>query len=97
MKGAGIAWFSSGAVVATQETLDLLARQGMSDRVFSAGVLATLELPTRRFQAVLERGRSVEVTELAVDGLRGTLMPTASIRPERSPDPRVGMFRAQEE
>jgi hypothetical protein len=60
----------------------------MDCRVLSAGVLATLELPARRFQAELEWGRSVRVIDLAVDGVRGTLTPTASSSAERSPDPR---------
>jgi hypothetical protein len=51
-------------------------------------VLATLELPTRRFQAGLGESGSAEVIDLIVKGVRVTLLPTASSRAERSPDPR---------
>jgi hypothetical protein len=51
-------------------------------------VLATLELPVRRFQAQLGSGRAAEVIDLAVNGVRVTVMPTASSRAERSPDTR---------
>jgi hypothetical protein len=91
---------SSGAALATREMLELLAGRGMDCRVLSAGVLdheretsldevlAALELPTRRFQAELGRGGSTEVIDLSVNGVRATLMPTASSRAERSPDAR---------
>jgi hypothetical protein len=91
---------SSGAALATREMLELLAGRGMDCRVLSAGVLdheretsldevlAALELPTRRFQAELRSGGSAEVIDLSVNGVRVTLMPTASSRAERSPDPR---------
>jgi len=88
---------SRDAAVATRGLLELLARRGLDCRVLPAGVLATLELPARRFQAELERGRSVDVNDLAVDRVRVTLMPTTFSRAERSPSARVGMFRAQEE
>ena len=51
-------------------------------------VFATLELPVRRFEAELGTGRSAEVIDLGVNGVRVTLMPTVSSRAERSPDPR---------
>jgi hypothetical protein len=51
-------------------------------------VLATLELPTQRFQAELGTGRAAEVIDLGVNGVLATLMPTSSSRAERSPDPR---------
>src|SRR5271165_1641770 len=51
-------------------------------------VLATLELPVQRFQAELGSGRAAEVIDLSVKGVRVTLVPTASSRAERSPDPR---------
>ncbi len=51
-------------------------------------VLATLELPAGRFQAQLGRGGTAEVIDLGVIGVRVTVMPTASSRAERSPDPR---------
>ena len=47
-------------------------------------VLAGLELPCQRFQANLGLGGSVEVIDLTVNGVRVTLMPTASSRAERS-------------
>jgi hypothetical protein len=95
---------SSGAALATREMLELLAGRGMDCRVLSAGVLdyeretaldevlATLELPARRFQAELARGRSAEVIDLSVNGVRVTLMPTASSRAERAPDPREAVI-----
>jgi len=51
-------------------------------------LLAALELPVRRFQAELGTGGAAEVIDLSVNGVRVTLMPTASSRAERSPDPR---------
>ncbi len=51
-------------------------------------VLATLELPCQRFWAELGAGRTAEVIDLSVSGVRVTLMPTASSRAERSPDRR---------
>ena len=79
---------------------ELLAGRGMDCRVLTKGildperetsldeVLATLELPTQRFQAELGPGGSAEVIDLGVNGVRVTLMPTVSCRAERSPDPR---------
>jgi hypothetical protein len=76
---------SSGAALATREMLELLAGRGMDCRVLSAGVLdheretslddvlATLELPARRFQAELARGGSAEVIDLSVNGVGVTL------------------------
>ena len=49
-------------------------------------VLATLELPVRRFQAELGTGAAADVIDL--NGVRVTLMPPSSSRAERSPDPR---------
>jgi hypothetical protein len=90
----------SGAALRTRELLELLAGRGTDCRVLSAGVLdheretsldevlAALELPVRRFQAELGTDRAAEVIDLSVNGVRVTLMPTASSRAERSPDPR---------
>ena len=50
-------------------------------------VLATLELPAPRFPAELGSGRAAEAIDLGVNGVRVTVMPTASSRAERSPDP----------
>jgi hypothetical protein len=84
----------------TRELLELLAARGMDCRVLTIGildperetsldeVLATLELPVRRFQAELRTGGSAEVIDLGVNGVRVTVMPTVSSRAERSPDPR---------
>jgi hypothetical protein len=91
---------SSGAALCTRELLELLAARGMDCRVLTIGildperetsldeVLATLELPVRRFQAELRTGGSAEVIDLGVNGVRVTVMPTVSSRAERSPDPR---------
>jgi len=91
---------SSGAALATRVLLELLAGSDMDRRVLSAGVLdhergtsldevlATLELTVRRFLAELGPGRSAEVIDLAVKGVRLALMPTASSPAERSPDSR---------
>src|SRR5271165_5588443 len=91
---------ASGAALCTREMFELLAARGMDCRVFTTEildperetsldeVLATLELPARRFQAELGSGRAAEVIDLAVNGVRVTVMPTASSRAERSPDTR---------
>jgi hypothetical protein len=51
-------------------------------------VLADLGLPARRFEAALERGRTAEVIDPTVNGVRVTTLPTASTRAERAPDMR---------
>ena len=91
---------SSGADLCTRELLELLAGRGVDCRLLTTGildperetsldeVLAALELPNQRFQAELGMGRAAEVIDLSVNGGRVTLMPTASSRAERSPDPR---------
>ena len=53
-------------------------------------VLGSLGLPANRLQAELSSGRSAEVMDLSVNGVRVTLMPTASSRAERSPDRQEG-------
>ena len=90
---------SSGAALCTLEPLELLAARGMDCWVLKTGgldperetaldeVLATLELPARRFQAELGTGRAAEVVDLGVNGVWVTVMPTSS-NAERSPDPR---------
>jgi glycosyltransferase involved in cell wall biosynthesis len=89
---------SGGAALSTRELLELLAARGADCRVLTAGVLdyerettfdevlAGLDLPCQRFRANLGLGGSVEVIDLTVNGVRVTLMPTASSRAERSPD-----------
>ena len=91
---------SSGAALCTRELLELLTARGMDCRVLTTGVLdperettldevlATLELPCQRFWAELGAGRTAEVIDLSVSGVRVTLMPTASSRADRSPDRR---------
>jgi glycosyltransferase involved in cell wall biosynthesis len=93
---------SSGAAMATRELLELLAVRGMDCRVLSAGVLdyerettlddvfATLGLPAQQVQAELSDGRSAKMIDLTMNGVRVALVPTASSRAERSPDPREG-------
>jgi Glycosyl transferase 4-like domain len=80
--------------------LVMLAGRGMDCRVLTTGildperetsldqVLGTVELSAKRFQAELGTGRAAEVVDLVVNGVRVTVMPTASSRAERSPDTR---------
>src|SRR5271157_4815054 len=90
---------SSGAALCTRELLELLAARGADCRVLRRGILdperetsldevLALELPAGRFQARLGRGGVAEVVDLGMNGVRVTVMPTASSRAERSPDPR---------
>ncbi len=91
---------SSGAALCTRELLELLAVRGADCRVLTTGildperettldeVLATLELPSQRFRAELATGKPAEVIDLTVNGVRVTVMPTASSRGGRSPDRR---------
>ena len=90
---------SSGAALCMRELLELLA--GPADcRWLTTGildteretsldeVLATLELPIQRFQAEMGTGRTAEVLDLRLNGVRVSIMPTTSSRLERSPDRR---------
>jgi hypothetical protein len=52
-------------------------------------VVWTLELPARWFQAKLGVRGTAETVDVGVNGVRVTFVPTASSRPERSPDRRV--------
>jgi hypothetical protein len=93
---------SGGAALCTKELLELLAARGMDCRVFCAGILdheqeTTLEevfgglgLSGNRLQAELSGGQSMEVLDLTVNGVRVTLMLTASSRAKRSPDHHEG-------
>jgi hypothetical protein len=88
---------SSGAALATRDVLELLATRGFDCRVLSAGVLdyeqetsldAVLdaqEVPYQRATAVVRGVEAVEVFDLDLGGVRVTLLPTASTRPERAP------------
>ena len=85
---------SSGAALCTRELLELAGRaeDGLRcahDRVARPRretsldeLLATLELPARRFQAELGTGRAAEMVDLGVSGVPVTVMPLASSRPE---------------
>src|SRR5579885_1071380 len=95
---------SSGAALATRELLELLAARGWDCRALSCGILdyqretsmdellTTLELggSARWAHASLGRGGVAEVADLTVSGVRVTVMPTASSRPERAPNPLEG-------
>jgi hypothetical protein len=89
---------SGGAALSTRELLELLSARGADCRALTAGVLdherettlddvlAGLDLPSQSFRADLGITGSVEVIDLTVNGVRITLMPTASSRAERSPN-----------
>jgi hypothetical protein len=80
--------------------LELLAARGADCRVLSTGVLdyeretspdevpAGLDLPAPRRRVATGRDPAAEVIDLTVEGVRVTLLPTASSRAERSPDRR---------
>ena len=48
--------------------------------IFSFDVTFSFELADRRFQAQLGTGRAAEVIDLSLNGVRVTVMPTASSR-----------------
>lgn len=89
---------SSGAAATTRDLLEALAARGHDCRAFTAGVLdypadvrpdrlfRSLGLHARRALAARAAGGPVEVRDLALDGVRVTLMPTASSRADRAPD-----------
>lgn len=89
---------SSGAALATRDVLELLAARGVDCRALSTGVLDferetplgsvldPLGAPYERAGAALTGGGASEVVDLTLHGVRVTLLPTASSRPERSPD-----------
>jgi glycosyltransferase involved in cell wall biosynthesis len=89
---------SNGASTATRDLLELLAASGVDCRVLSTGVLdygretplepilAELGATFDRADAALSDGRTVEVFDLVLGGVRVTLLPTASSRLERSPN-----------
>ena len=93
---------SSGAALATRELLELLAGRGWDCRGLTCGVLdyqnetpienvlASIGRPVQRSGAVLSLGGEAEVFDLEVDGVRVTLLPTASSRADKAPSPRDG-------
>src|SRR5262249_3217631 len=90
---------SSGAARATRDLLGLLAKRGGDCRVLSTGVLdyrqettlesvlAPLGVPGCPARARLARGGGGEGFDFGVDGVRVTLLPTASSRFHYSPNP----------
>jgi glycosyltransferase involved in cell wall biosynthesis len=89
---------SSGAALATRDILELLAARGVDCRALTTGVLdferetalgsvlEPLGVPYDRAEAALAGGGTAEVIDLTLNGVRVTLLPTASSRPERAPD-----------
>jgi glycosyltransferase involved in cell wall biosynthesis len=89
---------ASGAALATRDILAVLAARGVDCRVLSTGVLDyeretplaplldDLGVPVRRAAATLSGGGSVEVFDLDLDGVRATILPTASSLATRAPD-----------
>ncbi len=89
---------SSGAALATRDILELLAERGVDCRALSTGVLDfqdetpleplldSLELPYERVGALLGNNRAAEVIDLTLNGVRTTLLPTASSLAMRAPD-----------
>jgi glycosyltransferase involved in cell wall biosynthesis len=91
---------SNGAALCTRELLERLAGRGWDCRTLTCGlldyqretsvedVLKTLELEgsARRVNAALGRGGAAEVVDLALGGVRVTVMPTASSRAEKAPN-----------
>ena len=80
---------SSGAALATRELLELLTSHGWDCRALTCGVLdyqeetplenvlASMDLPATRVGATLSHGGKAEVFDLAVEGVRVTMLPTA--------------------
>ena len=89
---------SSGAATATRDLMEVLAGHGVDCRVLSTGVfdyeretslegvLSTLGVPFCWATAERSAGDGVAVLDLVLRGVRVTLMPTASSRPDRSPN-----------
>ena len=96
---------SSGAALCTRKLFELLTARGdglprahdgdprpRTGNVARRGA-RRLGVPAQKFQAELRAGGAAEVIDLSVNGVRVTLLPTASSRAERSPDPReAGVF-----
>jgi glycosyltransferase involved in cell wall biosynthesis len=96
---------SSGAALCTRELLEILATREWDCRAFTCGlldyahetpledVLASMDRSVPRVTAALSRGGHAEVFDLAVGGVRVTLLPTAYSRADKSPSPReAGIF-----
>jgi glycosyltransferase involved in cell wall biosynthesis len=91
---------SSGASLATRELLELLAARDWDCRAFTCGVLdyaqetpleevlTAIEHPTPPVTAALSRGGHAEVSDLELNGVRITLLPTAHSRADKAPSPR---------
>jgi glycosyltransferase involved in cell wall biosynthesis len=91
---------SSGAALATRELLELLAARGWDCRALTCGVLdyqsetpledvlAAMERPTPVVGAALSLGGQAEVYDIEVGGVRVTLLPTTSSRPDKAPNAR---------
>ena len=88
---------ASGAALATRDLLELLTTRRVDCRVLSTGVLDfEVETPlettldalgesTERAEVDLPSGRTAEIFDLTVQGVRVALLPTASSRAERAP------------
>jgi glycosyltransferase involved in cell wall biosynthesis len=95
---------SSGAALCTRELLERLAARGWDCRALTCGILdyrretpvddvleaLELEGAARRAEAALGRGGAAEVVDLMLDGVRVTVLPTASSRAEKAPNPPDG-------
>lgn len=89
---------SSGAALTTRDFLELLAARGHDCRVISTGVLdyederrldevlSSLEISAQRSAAVLDAQTVVDVFDVTWNGVRVTLLPTASSHADKSPD-----------
>ena len=89
---------ASGAALATRDILSLLAARGVDCRVLSTGVLdyehetplasvlESLGVSAEPTPASLGGGGTARVFDFQLAGVRVTLLPTASSRPERAPD-----------
>ena len=92
---------SSGAACSTRELLELLAAAGSDCRVLCAGVLDRhyetplvsasnpMHVPTRWTQACLSQGGRTAVLDSMLNGIRVSILPTASSRIENAPNPIV--------
>lgn len=90
---------SSGAALATRDLLELLVARGHDCRVLCAGqfdyqeevdldaALASLGPTAGRVRATLSSGAEVPVLDTDVGGVRVTILPTASSRPDRALSP----------